>query len=87
MYPQLGDGWAALVVNWLEKHEVDETDLMLISNQEMCNIFNYWHQKLENAGEFNENLQLKERLEFLITILFIWKTVLEISLMLIMIHE
>ena len=52
----------------------------------MSNIFNYCHQKLEKGDEFNAELQLREKFEFLITILFIWKTVLEIGIIVIMIY-
>ena len=62
-------------------------DLMLISSKEMSNIFNYCHQKLEKGDEFNAELQLREKFEFLITILFIWKTVLEIGIIVIMIYR
>ena len=60
---------------------------MVIGMEEMHNIFNYCHQKLENGSNYDAALQSKERLEFLIVMLFIWKTVLEIGLILIMTYE
>ena len=60
---------------------------MLIGSEEMHNIFNYCHQKLANGSDYNTDLQTKQRLDFLIAMLFIWKTVPEGRLILIMIYE
>ena len=57
---------------------------MLIGTEEMHNIYNYCHQ---NGSNYDAEIQSKERLEFLIVMLFIWKTVLEIGLILIMAYE
>ena len=57
---------------------------MLIGTEEMHNIYNSCHQ---NGSSYDVELHLKQRLEFLIVILFIWKTVLEIGLILIMAYE
>ena len=57
---------------------------MLIGTEEMHNIYNSCHQ---NGSSYDAELHLKQRLEFLIVMLFIWKTVLEIGLILIMAYE
>ena len=57
---------------------------MLIGTEEMHNIYNSCRQ---NGSGYDAELHLKQRLEFLIVMLFIWKTVLEIGLILIMAYE
>ena len=57
---------------------------MLIGTEEMHNLYNACHQ---NGSNYDVELHLKQKLEFLIVILFIWKTVLEVGLILIMAYE
>ena len=57
---------------------------MLIGTEEMHNLYNACHQ---NGSGYDAELHLKQKLEFLIVILFIWKTVLEVGLILIMAYE
>ena len=57
---------------------------MLIGTEEMHNLYNACHQ---SGSSYDVELHLKQKLEFLIVILFIWKTVLEVGLILIMAYE
>ena len=57
---------------------------MLIGTEEMHNLYNACHQ---NESGYDAELHVKQKLEFLIVILFIWKTVLEVGLILIMAYE